>query len=381
MRRSAVALLAFGAMIVVSAEFVVIGLMPAMTADLSLAPAQTGWLVTLFALASALLGPLLVASTTPFRPAAVLAATLMPFAATLLLIPFPSFTVTAVLRVFQGASLPLFISVASAQLALAHGTGRGIALLYIGVTVGGTLTPPFATFAAERFGWPFPMEVIGALALAIAPACLLLGSNQRTDRHTPPWRLLGRPRVRIHLILSILLFATMFTGFSYIALLLGHACLDANAVTVALLGFGALGLVGNGLAGVLARRALPATYGVALAIVAPTAWLSSSTDPSIATVGIALLVWGLAHAAGFVFCQVRVMAVAPEAPSVAASLNISAANMGIAIGSFLGGRAVEWSGLSGLGPVSFALGLLAIGVASWIARSESRRHDFEAPAA
>ena len=51
--------LAFGAAIVVAAEFVVIGLVPAMTTDLALSPGQTGSLVVVFALASALLGPVL----------------------------------------------------------------------------------------------------------------------------------------------------------------------------------------------------------------------------------------------------------------------------------------------------------------------------------
>ena len=95
-------------------------------------------------------------------------------------------------------------------------------------------------------------------------------------------------------------------------------------------------------------------------------WLSTVVEPKAVAIGAATLIWGVAHAAGFVFCQVRVMAAAPEAPSFAGSHNISAANIGIAIGSFAGGLAIEFGGLTALAPTAVALGLPSVGVAQWI---------------
>lgn len=369
MKTGTAVLLGFGAAVVVAAEFVVIGLVPEMAAELALSPAQVGWLVTLFALASALLGPVLVASTAQCRPTIILAAALLPFAASLLLVPFPSFATAAVLRVLQGAALPLFMSLASAQLARTRGAGKGVALLYIGVTIGGTLAPPIGTFSAARYGWEVPMAAIGALALAAAAACFLLEHRERTVEQRSAWWVLARSPVQLHLLLSALLFAAMFTGFSYISLLLGHAGLGAPSVTLALFGFGIAGLGGNWLAGMLARRALPATHGVVLAIAAATTWLSIVAEPGAVTISVTMLIWGSAHAAGFVFCQVRVMAAAPEAPSFAGSLNISAANIGIAVGSFAGGHAIDLGGLAVLAPVILVFGLLSVAVAHRIART------------
>ena len=357
------ALLSLGAAVVVAAEFIVIGLMPAMTAELGLAPSRLGWLVTLFALASALLGPVLVAVTARLRPARVMTAALLPFAGSLLLLPLPGFALAATLRVLQGAALPLFMSLAATRLAAARGAGMGIALLYIGVTIGGTLAPPLGTFVAGRFGWTVPMAAIGALALAAAAACLALDDSKPANEPAAPWRLLAAAPVRAHLLLSALLFATMFTGFSYVALVLRRAGLDANATTIALLAFGAAGLGGNWLAGAFARFALPATCGIAISVTAAVAWLSVAGRPDMATIGPAMLVWGAAHSAGFVFCQVRVMAAIPEAPSFAGSLNISASNFGIALGSFIGGRAIEEGGTAALTLATLVLGLLAAGLA------------------
>jgi predicted MFS family arabinose efflux permease len=175
-----------------------------------------------------------------------------------------------------------------------------------------------------------------------------------------------------HLLLSTLVSATMFTGFSYIALLLGRTGLNTDAITIALLGFGAAGLVGNWLAGMLSRWALAATPVVAIAVVAATAWLSLAVGLDAAGIGLAILVWGVAHSASFVFCQVRVMAIAPEAPSFAGSLNISASNIGIAAGALAGGLAIEQSSPFAMALTTFALAVLSIGVALWLGRSATR---------
>lgn len=361
MSRAAAALLVFGAAVVVAAEFVVIGLLPAMSAELALDPAQAGWLVTGFALASALLGPPLVATTARLPTAPVLAAALLPFAGNLLLFTVPSFPLAIGLRILQGATLPLFMSLAGAQLGTARGTGPGVALLYVGVTIGGTLAPPGGSFLAERLGWQMPLAAIGALALAAALGCLLYAGRDPADRTANPSSLLARPAMQAHLLLSALVFAAMFAGFSYIALLLGVAGLRGDWVATALLTFGVAGLGGNWLAGRLAIHALPATVGAVLSVAAMT--LLIATSPGALAIGLAILLWGATHAAGFVFCQVRVMDAAPDAPSFAGSLNIAAANIGIALGSFAGGRAIELAGAAGVAGASFAFALLAVGAA------------------
>lgn len=373
MSRAAAALLVFGAAVVVAAEFVVIGLLPAMSVELALTPARAGLLVTAFALASALLGPALVAAAARFPAAPVLAGALLPFAGNLLLLAAPGFGLTLALRVLQGATLPLFMSLAGAQLGAARGAGPGIALLYVGVTIGGTLAPPAGGFLAERLGWQAPMAVIGALALVAALGCLSLAARDRIDRARNPWPLLLRPGIQVHLLLSALAFAAMFAGFSFIALLLGHAGLSGDRIAVALLAFGLAGLGGNWLAGRLARHAVPATAATALAAAAMALWIAMS--PGLVALGLASLGWGIAHAAGFVFCQVRVMEAAPDAPGFAGSLNIAAANIGIAAGSLAGGHALELGGAAGVAGAAGMFALLTMAAAPCVARATSHeRH-------
>jgi predicted MFS family arabinose efflux permease len=366
--RITAALLMFGAAVVVAAEFVVIGLIPAMTMELRLSPVQAGSLITVFALASALLGPILVAATARLPTSPVLAAALLPFAANLLLLAIPSFPLAIALRVLQGATLPLFMSLAGALLGASRGTGSGIALLYVGVTIGGTLAPPAGNFMAAHLGWQAPMAAAGALALAAVAGCLTI-SGTGTDRADAPWRLLGRSALRRHLLLSTLAFAAMFTGFSYVGLLLRQAGFGEGGVTLALLAFGIAGLGGNWLAGKLASYALATT--VASALIATTMALAIAAGMGPVVAGVAVLLWGAAHAAGFVFCQVRVMDAAPDAPGFAGSLNISAANLGIALGSLVGGKAIEFGGVANAATAGCVLALLAVGVAAMCRRGNA----------
>lgn len=360
MTRTTAASLIFGAAVVVAAEFVVIGLVPTMTVELRLSPVEAGSLITVFALASALLGPVLVAATARFRTGPVLAAALLPFVANLLLLAIPSFPLAIALRAFQGATLPLFMSLAGVLLGASRGTGNGIALLYVGVTIGGTLAPPAGNFMAAHLGWQAPMAATGALALVAIAGCLKL-SGTSSDRADAPWRLLSRPALRRHLLLSTLAFAAMFTSFSYIGLLLRQTGLSDSGVALALLAFGIAGLGGNWLAGRLASHALAAT--AASALIAAAMAMAVATGTGSVAVGPAVLIWGAAHAAGFVFCQVRVMDAAPDAPGFAGSLNISSANIGIALGSLVGGKAIEFGGVANAAAAGTLLAVLAAAAA------------------
>jgi predicted MFS family arabinose efflux permease len=115
------------------------------------------------------------------------------------------------------------------------------------------------------------------------------------------------------------------------------AGLSAREVSVALLGFGAAGVAGSWIAGRLVDRdPLGATAGVAFMLCAVMSGIALlGGRGSLALYGVGAL-WGVAHAAAFVFNQVRVMTAGSQAPAFAASLNIALCNVGIAAGSAAG---------------------------------------------
>lgn len=360
--------LAFGAAVVVAVEFVVIGLAPAMAEATGLTPQGAGWLVTGFALGSALLGPVAAIATRRLRADRAMMLALLPYAANLLVPLLREPLLIQALRVAQGATLPLFIGVASEVLSRLLGRDdRAIARIYLGVTVGGLLGVPGGVAIAAAAGWAAPLLLLGGLATAAIAAIAAL---PRLRLQAAPQagigdqlRVAAEPAVALHLLLSLLQFAAMFCTYAYLGTILGAAGQDGAAIGGWLLLFGIAGLAGNALAGHAAGRAAgTAAAGVAAVIALPGLVLQGMPLPPLALTPL-LAAWGAAHAAGFVICQLRVTRAAARTPRLAAALNISAANLGIALGAAAGGWALSAGGIGALGWAGFGLGLLALGLA------------------
>lgn len=384
--RRAAWLLAPALAVVVATEFIVVGLLPALARSLRIPLGQAGSLVAGFALAAAILGPGLTAWAGRWPPRQVLAAGLAVFAVgNGLAVLFPYYLVLLAVRVAQGAVLPVFFSVGAAALvALAPtgGHGRALADANLGTVIGLVFAMPAGVLLAGDEGWRGPFLVLGGLA-----AVMGLAMTWFPDTPPPPSdlraqaSLLTRPRFLAHLALSVLAFTAMFAGYTYLSAWLETvAGLEPWAVALSLAGFGLAGLVGNALAGrATERRPLAATIVamlvLALALVLSAVW----TGGAPALIGL-LVLWGVAHTAVFVLCQVRVVLAGGEAAAFASALNISAANLGIALGAVFGGGIAAVLGLARIGLGAAILALLTVVLAALMRRGGGAEGLGETPA-
>ena len=376
--RLSVALLAVSAFVIVTTEFLIVGLLPALARDLGLGIARAGQLVTLFAFTVMLAGPPLTALLAHLDRRRLFVAILLLFAASNALAAVATLPwLLALARVLPALALPVFWGTASetaAQLAPAGQGGRAVARVYLGITAAMLFGIPLGTLAAEAIGWRGSFWLLSALSLLMAGALALwmpgtavesrraLGEQARVLRQ--PW-LLG------NVLLSVLVFTAMFTAYTYLADVL-ERLLQVPAAQVGwwLMGFGAVGLLGNALGGRWVDRApLAATLAfctvLALGVLA-SVWLAGQGGGEV----IALALWGVAHTALFPLCQVRVMRAAPQAQALAGTLNVSAANAGIGLGALLGGGAIERWGLGSLGMAAAAVALLAIAAGQLLRHAE-----------
>lgn len=364
-------LLAAAGFTILTTEFVIVGLLPALAADLQVSVAQAGLLVSLFAFSVAAFGPFLTAALAGVERKRLFVACLLLFAAANALAAVAGDIWTmAVARFVPALALPVFWAMASetaAHLAGPSREGRAVALVFFGIVAATVLGIPIGTLIADAWGWRLAFAALAALALAKA---LLLAAWLPRIPGRPGISLrsqasvLRQPLVLGHLLLSLLVFTGMFTPYTYLADILQRlAGFSGSLVGWTLMGFGAVGLLGNWLGGRLVDRSpLGATLlfvllmALGMLALVPTlgnAWLLAAT----------LATWGVAQAALFIVGQVRVMKSAPRAPAFAASLNISACNAGIGIGALAGSRVIDGSGLAPLGEVGALVCLAAMAVA------------------
>ncbi|HEY8555325.1 MAG TPA: MFS transporter [Burkholderiales bacterium] len=372
----AVALAAVGTAVIVTSEFIVVGLLPGMARDLGASLERAGNFVSGFALASALAGPPLTMLLVRFDARRVLATVLLVYAVTNTVIAAaPGYGAVLGARLAQGALLPAFVSIGVAAVAGRAGArgGRAVANVNIGVIAASVFAVPAGVLIADVAGWPASFVLLAGLAGAAAlmvrvgfPACACASP----PAFAPQLALLREPRLIAHLALTALLFVAMFAAYTYFAALLeGVAGFDERETALALFGFGVAGLAGNWLAGRGAEgEATRATAAAALAL--GGAQLAASTANGCGPfLALALAVWGAAHAALFVLCHLRAMRAAPQAPAFAGALNISVCNIGVAAGAAAGGAAVATSGVSTAGMAGAAVAFAAFVFALFVERS------------
>ena len=177
------------------------------------------------------------------------------------------------------------------------------------------------------------------------------------------------PRFIAHVALSVLTFTAMFTAYTYLAdTLESLAGISPGHVGWWLMGFGAVGMLGNHIGGRMVDRSPLGSSVVFLCLLA--AGMLAATPLAAQHTGliVALAVWGIAYTALFPICQVRVMRAGAKAQALAATMNISAANAGIGLGAIIGGLGIRHYGLESLGVISTGIAGVAIVLAVLLMR-------------
>lgn len=353
----------------VATEFMVIGLLPPIAAGFDVPLSTAGQLTAVFAIAAAVAGPFVTLAVSRVPPATLLTAVLVLFGVGNGVIAGSSdFTLVLVMRALQGAFLPALIGVGTAEVlrrAPAGSRGRALARANLGFVLGVLIALPAGIALAQSGDWRLSFAVLGVVSLPVAVAVGILfprnGISHHHRRAAGNLALLRRAPFLGHLVVSVAIFAAMFSAYTYLGAWFEEALgLDARGLALALLLFGAVGVAGNVVAERVADRfPLGATALTAVALAAAVN-VAAGTGNSILAAAVPLAVWGLMHTAGVTLSQVRVTLAGARAPAFAMTLNISAANLGIAVGALTGGWAVDRFGMAGLGLMPAALTAVAL---------------------
>ncbi|CAN5907171.1 MFS transporter [soil metagenome] len=377
---ASILILAIAAFIIVTTEFLIVGLLPSIARDLSISISTAGQLVTLFAFTVMLFGPVLTAWVANIERKRLFVGILLVFAASNALAAMaPNLWVLAVARFIPALALPVFWGTASesaGQLAGPERAGRAVSSVYLGISAALLFGIPLGTLAAEAIGWRGAFWALAAVSALIAVVMQVGMPTLRMPQHlkfSQQLRILRDPVFVANVALSVLVFTAMFTAYTYLADVLENVAGVAPAqVGWWLMGFGAVGLFGNWLGGRwVDHRPLGVT---ALFCVL----LSIGMAASIALAGhrlwlcVALMLWGVANTALYPICQIRVMKAASQAKALAGTLNVSAANAGIGLGAILGGLAIPAWGSGSVGYVAAVVAVLAAAAIPLVARLSSK---------
>ena len=357
---------------VLTTEFIIVGLLPAVAKDLHVSIPQAGLLVTLFAFTVAAVGPPLTAHLSQFERKRLFVIALLLFAlSNALAATAQNFEVMAFARFIPAMALPVFWSLASdtaVQIMGHERAGKAISMVGFGVVLATIFGIPIGTLISHAYGWRTAFGILAVLALVKSLSLLVFLPKTALQKEpmsvAKQMSILRDPTVMGHVLLSMLLFAGMFTAYTYLADTLERiGGFDGGTVGWILLGFGGVGVIGNWLGGRMVDRSplgatilFSAPMALGIVILAPVA---KAYGPMV----LALTIWGVAQSALFTICHARVMKAARAMPAIGASLNISGCNIGIGLGAIMGGWVIDHLGLSEIGLAAGIVILLAISMA------------------
>ncbi len=345
------------------AEFVVVGILPAIARDMSVDIPTAGQLVSLYALGVALAAPLLTAATGRIDRRKLSVGLMIAFvAANLIAWQASSYPMLLVGRVLAGMVQGVFYSMATvlaANLVSKEKSGQAIALVFMGLTVALVSGVPLGTFISDLFGWRATFLFISVLGLASAIAQWML--LPKVIERPEPAKLHQQlsvvlvPRMMLVFLITCLSYGGAFIAFTYLSEILQKVTgFSVSTVSMVLILYGAAVTMGNiycakyaGRKGAIkAMVVMFAVLTVILALIEPVAANPYLMVPLI-------MVWGAMAFGSIPVLQLYVVQQAekhaPRSVDAASGMNISAFNAGIALGAWLGGIVVANYGLLATG--------------------------------
>ncbi|WP_444756661.1 MFS transporter [Pseudomonas sp. A014] len=250
--------------------------------------------------------------------------------------------------------------------------GKAFSLVVSGLTIAMIVGSPLVTFLGQHLGWRSTylcVTALGALALLALWAWTPKSGALRGNPVMREFAALAHVQVWMMMAVAALTVASIFAVYTFIGpWVTDSAGLPANQVPLALALFGlgmALGnIIGGRLADRYPYRGMLLGFGLALLVLVTLALVGRHP----AVLMLALFGVGLTTMMAIPTIQVRLVRLAPGAPTLMGAMNMASLNLANALGAWAGGMSLaagyglpstSWAGvaLTASGLLLFAVGV------------------------
>jgi predicted MFS family arabinose efflux permease len=368
-----------GTLILVMSEFLPIGLLGAIVADLKVSDGEAGLMVTAPGVMAAVSAPLLtwVAGTVDRRLMLWSLAALL-VVSNLVAALAPAFAVVLLARLLLGVAVGGFWTIGAGiapRLVPPAQVPRAAAVISSGITIGTVVSLPLGPLIGNAAGWRAAFLVPAALALVVLVAQVLTLPSVPVSTRVTAKVLLSifrQPKARLGVVIAALSFLGHFVGYTYlIPYFRDLAHLAEGTITVALLVFGAAGIVGNFVAGVTATRSVRGTLVVSTGLMGASIVLLPVLGTGVPGAIALTAVWGFAWGGVPVALQLWMINALGETAEGGLALFTSATQISVAAGSFVGGVLVDGAGIA----VTLIVAAVVVLAATAAAAVRSRYHE------
>lgn len=375
-------------------EFIVVGILPDIAAGLKVSEVTVGNLVSLFAFVYAPVTPLGSALSARFPRFATHLTLVGVFLIGNVLCAFaPNYGVLVVARILIALVSGTLVAIAmtyAPDVTTEQYRTKFIAWVFSGFSIASVVGVPVGTWVANTFGWRWAFHLVNVLTVAlIVLMVMVLPRNSRIVKigFLPQFRLFFDRRIQLGVLAVVFGAAATYVFYTYLTpIMRDEVHVPEQYLSVGLVIFGAACLWSNLYGGKLADRGrgveplthirpIYCAHAVLMASLIVTHWVPVYGALLLVVLGMFMYLQNSAS-------QVLYMDVAsqshPGSLNLAASLNSMSFNIGIAVGSAVGGLVNTHLGLMWLGPVGAIFLLCAVGTTTLLRPFAARERDFYA---
>ena len=375
-------------------EFIVVGILPDIAAGLKVSEVTIGNLVSLFAFVYAPVTPLGSALSARFPRFATHLTLVGVFLVGNVLCAFaPNYGVLVVARILIALVSGTLVAIAmtyAPDVTTEQYRTKFIAWVFSGFSIASVVGVPVGTWVANTFGWRWAFHLVNVLTVALMVLMVMvLPRNSHIVKigFLPQFRLFFDRRIQLGVLAVVFGAAATYVFYTYLTpIMRDEVHVPEQYLSVGLVIFGAACLWSNLYGGKLADRGrgveplthirpIYCAHAVFMASLIVTHWVPVYGALLLVVLGMFMYLQNSAS-------QVLYMDVAsqshPGSLNLAASLNSMSFNIGIAVGSAVGGLVNTHLGLMWLGPVGAIFLLCAVGTTTLLRPFVARERDFYA---
>jgi DHA1 family inner membrane transport protein len=374
--------LAVGGFAIGTGEFTIMGLLPDVAKDFQITEPHAGYVISSYALGVVVGSPIIAVLAAKLQRRTLLLGLMALFVlGNIASALAQGFWPLVGMRFLTGMPHGAYFGVAAlvaAGMAPAHKRTQAVGRVMLGLTVATLIGTPAATWLGQVMGWRMAFALVGAIgAITVAMIFIFLPiTNEKASSPLVELGALKRKQVWLTLGIAAVGSGGMFAVFSYVApTLIKVSGIPESYVPFVLCVFGVGMILGNIIGAKLADRSLMGTIGGMLVYNGAIGllFLVTAHNPWTATLTILLLGFNFAICPAV---QTRLMDVAADAQTLAASLNHSAFNIANALGAWLGGVTIAagygWTSTGVVGAILACFGLVIFAISYGLDRAAKR---------
>ncbi|MBT1160749.1 MFS transporter [Bifidobacterium sp. SO1] len=357
-------------------EFIVVGILPDIAKGLSVSEVTVGNLVSLFAFVYAPVTPLGSAISARFPRFATHMTLMGVFLAGNVLCAFaPNYAILVVARIMIALVSGTLVAIAmtyAPDITVDRYRTKFIAWVFSGFSIASVVGVPVGTWIANTFGWRWTFHLIDLLTvilMALMVAVLPRNSHLMKVGFLSQFRLFFDRRIWLGVLAVVFGAGSSYVFYTYLTpIMRDEVRIPEQYLSLGLVVYGVACLWSNLHAGKLAEhgRGVEPLYHLRWVFLAHGVLLCSLALARVIPLygAVLLIVLGMFMYLFNASSQVLYMDVAaeshPGSMNLAASLNSMSFNIGIAIGSAVGGVVNDTLGLTWLGPFGAIFSLCAV---------------------